>query len=39
MLIMSVLSTGSFEFAYICKPCLNQTYNDEEDKMCKPMLE
>ncbi|XP_060775205.1 tumor necrosis factor receptor superfamily member 18 [Neoarius graeffei] len=30
---------GSFEFDYICKPCLNQTYNDEEDKMCKPMLD
>ncbi|XP_027002131.2 tumor necrosis factor receptor superfamily member 18 [Tachysurus fulvidraco] len=30
---------GLYEFTYICKSCPNQTYNDEEGKMCKPILD
>ncbi|XP_058259540.1 tumor necrosis factor receptor superfamily member 18 isoform X2 [Hemibagrus wyckioides] len=30
---------GHFHFTYKCEPCRNQTYNDEEDKMCKPLLD
>ncbi|KAK2857767.1 hypothetical protein Q7C36_005686 [Tachysurus vachellii] len=31
--------TGLYDFTYICESCPNQTYNDEEGKMCKPILD
>ncbi|XP_026771947.1 tumor necrosis factor receptor superfamily member 18 [Pangasianodon hypophthalmus] len=29
--------TGLFKFGYSCELCPNQTYSDEEGKMCKPI--